>query len=109
VKSILRRAGEQGFEIGIPVIRSEEERRLALRLLSLPETLSAAEDKRAPNYLCDYVFSLAQEFSRFYTEHHIMSENNAGLRAARLGLCKVTLDIIEQILEILGIAVPERM
>ena len=109
VKSILRRAAEAGNQIGAPVIRSEEERRLALRLLSLPEALSAAADKRAPNYLCDYVFTLAQEFSRFYTEHHIMSETDAELRSARLALCGATLAVIEQVLDLLGIAVPERM
>lgn len=109
IKSILRRANEQNFEIGEPVIRSEEERRLALQLLSLPEALLAAEDKRAPNYLCDYVFTLAQEFSRFYTEHHILRETDSDLRAARLGLCAATLSIMEQFLSLLGIEVPERM
>lgn len=109
VKSILRRAAEEGHQIGAPVIRSEEERRLALRLLGLPEALQAAENKRAPNYLCDYVFNLAQEFSRFYTEHHIMSATDSKLQSARLGLCGATLAVIEQILDILGIEVPERM
>jgi arginyl-tRNA synthetase len=109
IKSILRRANEQNFEIGEPVIRSEEERRLALQLLSLPEALLAAEDKRAPNYLCDYVFTLAQEFSRFYTEHHILSETDTDLRAARLALCAAALAIMEQFLSLLGIDVPERM
>ncbi len=109
VKSILRRAAEQGYQIGDPVIRSEEERRLALRLLALPEALLAAESKRAPNFLCDYVFGLAQEFSRFYTEHHIMSETEPNLRSARLGLCGATLAVIERILGVLGIDLPERM
>ena len=39
----------------------------------------AAEDKRAPNILCDYAFTLAQEFSRFYAEHHILSESDAAV------------------------------
>jgi len=109
VQSILRRAQEEGYEIGVPVIRSEEERRLALRLLSLPEALKAAEDKRAPNYLCDYVFTLAQDFSRFYTEHHILSETDTKLQAGRLGISTMTLAAIKQVLDILGIVVPGRM
>jgi arginyl-tRNA synthetase len=109
IKSILRRAAEQGFAVGEPVIRSEEERQLALQLLALPETLLAAEEKRAPHYLCDYVFSLAQGYSRFYTEHHILSESDAGLRAARLGLCAATLGAMATVLSILGIELPERM
>lgn len=109
IKSILRKAHDEKFKSSAPVIRSEEERNLALQLLSLPETLAAAEDKRAPNILCDYVFGLAQSFSRFYAEHHIMSESDAGLRAARLGLCGLTLATLERVLNVLGIMVPERM
>jgi len=109
IKSILRRATEQGFQLGEPEIRSEEERQLALQLLALPETLLAAEEKRAPHSLCDYVFSLAQGFSRFYTEHHILSESDEALRAARLGLCAATLGAMTTVLSILGIEIPERM
>jgi len=109
IKSILRNAQDKGFKNTAPVIRSEEERNLALQLLALPETLAAAEAKRAPNILCDYVFTLAQTFSRFYTEHHIMSESDAALRAARLGLCAATLATFERVLTVLGIQVPQRM
>jgi arginyl-tRNA synthetase len=109
IQSILRKAEDQGFVRGAPVIRSEEERRLALQLLALPDALIAAEEKRAPNILCEYVFELAQKFSRFYTEHHIMRESDAELRAARLGLSALTLAVITRVLYLLGIAVPDRM
>ena len=71
--------------------------------------LAAAEDKRAPNILCEYAFELAQNFSRFYSEHHVLSESDAGLRAARLGLCALVLAALTRILALLGIAIPERM
>jgi arginyl-tRNA synthetase len=109
IQSILRKAGDEGFASGAPLVRSEAERQLALKLLALPETLLAAESKRAPNILCEYVFELAQAFSRFYTEHHIMSEPDAVLRAARLGLCGLTLSVLTRALDLLGITVPERM
>jgi arginyl-tRNA synthetase len=109
IKSILRKARDEKFKSAAPVVRSEEERNLALQLLALPETLTAAEAKRAPNILCDYIFTLAQSFSRFYTEHHIMSESDVSLRAARLGLCALTLATLERALNVLGIIVPERM
>ena len=109
IQSILRRAEGEGHKSGLPVVRSPEERSLALRLLSLPDAMQAAEAKRAPNILCDYAFGLAQDFSRFYTEHHILSESDAELRAARLGLCQVTLDTLIKVLGLLGIEVPARM
>ena len=109
IKSILRKADAEGHTRAAPVIRSEEERQLALQLLGMPEALLNAETKRAPNLICDFVFTLAQNFSRFYTEHHIMSESDEVLRAARLGLCALTLSAIERCLAVLGIEVPQRM
>ena len=109
IQSILRKAQSEGYKSAPPVVRSVEERTLALRLLSLPDAMQAAEDKRAPNILCDFAFSLAQDFSRFYSEHHILSESDGELRAARLGLCQVTLDVITKVLGLLGIEVPARM
>ena len=109
IQSILRRAESEGRVAGAPAIRSPEERKLVLALLGLSEAFGGAENKRAPNILCDYVFTLAQEFSRFYSEHHILSESDAEIRAARLGLCALTLRVFEKVLGVLGIEVPARM
>ncbi|HSZ73882.1 MAG TPA: arginine--tRNA ligase, partial [Rhizomicrobium sp.] len=86
IQSILRKAADEGYISSAPAVHSAEERVLALRLLAMPDVFEAAEAKRAPNLLCDYAFGLAQEFSRFYSEHHILSETDADLRAARLAL-----------------------
>jgi arginyl-tRNA synthetase len=109
IKSILRKAQAEGHARAAPIIASEEERRLALQLLNRNEIMAGAEIKRAPNLICDFVFTLAQNFSRFYTEHHILSETDEALRSARLGLCALTLAEIERLLNLLGIEVPERM
>jgi arginyl-tRNA synthetase len=109
IRSILRKAEEQGFDSAAPVVRSSAERALVLKILALPDAMEAAEEKRAPNILCEYVFELAQEFSRFYAEHHILSEADAELRAARLGLCALTLAVLTKALDLLGIEVPNRM
>jgi arginyl-tRNA synthetase len=109
IRSILRKAEEEGLSPAPPVVRSAEERILVLQILALADAMAAAEDKRAPSVLCEYVFSLAQSFSRFYSEHHILSEKDAGLRAARLGLCGLTLSVLTKVLDLLGIDVPQRM
>jgi arginyl-tRNA synthetase len=108
-RSILRKAQDEGMADATPVVRSAEERSLVLQLLGLPDAMQAAEDKRAPNVLCDYAFTLAQAFSRFYAEHHILSEQDSNLRAARLGLCRLTVDTLTRVLDLLGIEVPQRM
>lgn len=109
IRSILRKAEEGQLRATAPVIASREERELALLLLALPQAFRDAESKRAPNFLCDCAFTIAQSFSRFYTAHHILSETDEGLRTARLGLCRVTLTALNGLLDTLGIPVPERM
>jgi arginyl-tRNA synthetase len=109
IRSILRKAEEQGFVSAPPVVRSPEERALVLQILALADAMESAEEKRAPNFICEYVFSLAQLFSRFYAEHHILSEPDAELRAARLGLCNLTLAVLTKALDLLGIEIPNRM
>jgi arginyl-tRNA synthetase len=109
IQSILRKADSEGYVRAAPSTRSPEERRLLLQLLTLPEAMIGAEARRAPNVLCDYAFALAQEFSRFYTAHHILSETDTALRAARLGLCDLTLRVLVKVLDLLGIEVPARM
>ena len=109
MQSVLRKASDGDYAPGTAAVHSPEERALVLQLLSRADAMIAAEEKRAPNILCDYAFELAQRFSRFYAAHHIMSESDAGLRAARLGLCARTLEVLRGILGLLGIEVPERM
>jgi len=109
MRSILRKADGEGYARRMPAVHSEEERKLLLLLLGLPDAMTNAEAKRAPNVLCDYAFALAQEFSRFYTAHHILSETDSSLRAARLGLCDLTLRVLVKVLDLLGILVPTRM
>ena len=109
IQSILRKAKDEGHVAATPQIRSPEERTLVLQLLSVGDAMVSAEQKRAPNILCDYAFTLAQNFSRFYAEHHILSESDGELRAARLGLSARTLVVLTQILGLLGIEVPQRM
>jgi arginyl-tRNA synthetase len=109
IQSILRKAQDGGYKSAAPIVQSPEERKLALQLLLLPDAMAATEIRRAPNVLCDYAFTLAQEFSRFYSEHHIMSETDGDLRAARLGLCELTLRTLAKVLDVLGIEIPARM
>jgi arginyl-tRNA synthetase len=109
IRSILRKAEARGMTLGAPAIHSPQERALVLRLLGMRDAMAAAEAARAPHILCEYAFALAQDFSRFYGEHHILSETDGALRASRLGLCALVLAVMVRILDLLGIEVPERM
>lgn len=109
VKSLLRRAAEQGAEAGAIWVQSPEERGLALRILAFGEALRTAHQKRMPHHLCDHAFDLAQAFSAFYANARILDEPDASLRASRISLAALTGTQLEITLELLGISPPDRM
>ena len=109
IKSLLKKAEEQGFKPGSIRIEDAAERDLVLALDRLLTSIDTALAKRAPNVLCAFAFELAQSLSRFYAAHHILSETNDPLRASRLTLCAVVLIELELVLALLGIDVPDRM
>ena len=110
IKSILRRAGEAGLVPGsiIPPGR-EAERALMLELTRFPEVLDRTVDFRAPNHLAEYAHDIVTAFNRFYEACHILREEDAERQASWLGLVAFTLRLLERLLDLLGIEVPERM
>ncbi|MDX5393105.1 MAG: arginine--tRNA ligase, partial [Caulobacteraceae bacterium] len=68
-----------------------------------------AYERKAPNFIADHAYKLAQAFSRFYAACPIMAAETAEIRASRLALAAITLRQLELALDLLGIEAPERM
>jgi arginyl-tRNA synthetase len=109
IKSILRKANEQGITPGPISVDHPDERAMVLALDGFDVALRAAYDRRAPHFLAEHAFGLAQTFSSFYNNCPILQEPNADVRSARLALAATTLRQLELALVLLGIATPERM
>jgi arginyl-tRNA synthetase len=108
IKSLLRKA-EYAPQGGPAFILQDADRPLALLLTEFPDHFAGALNNYTPHVICDYVFKLAQAFSTFYAQCHILSEPDQALRSSRLALCAATARMIEVCLGLLGIAIPERM
>ncbi|HZK99573.1 MAG TPA: DALR anticodon-binding domain-containing protein, partial [Caulobacteraceae bacterium] len=67
-----------------------------------------AYDKSAPNLVAEHAWRLAQAFARFYAACPILSAE-AETRASRLTLASLMLEQLGIALELLGIAIPDRM
>ena len=109
IKSLLRKADHTVTPSAGQMVIHDEDRALALLLTQFPDAFDAALNNYAPHHLCDYAYKLAQEFSRFYSSCHILSEENKALKSSRLALCALTVRTMETALGLLGISVPERM
>ncbi|WP_374453148.1 arginine--tRNA ligase [Phenylobacterium sp.] len=108
VKSLLRKAQAEGAEPGPIVVAEPAERDLVLLLDAYDQALADAYDKKAPNFVAEHAYKLAQAFSKFYAACPILSAEPA-VKASRLALAETTLRQLEQALELLGIEAPERM
>lgn len=82
------------------------EKNLAKALLEYKGTLAEAVKEMAPHKLANYLYELAQEFSRFYENCPVAGSKE---EASRAKLVKVYLDTMTHGLNILGIEIPEEM
>ncbi|SFS50604.1 arginine--tRNA ligase [Brevundimonas viscosa] len=109
IKSLLRKAADQGAEPGPIAIGEPAERDLALTLDAFSQAAAEAYDKRMPHVVAEHAYRLAQSFSKFYAACPVLAAPDAALRGSRLALAKATLDQLVIALDLLGIDTPERM
>ena len=109
IKSVLRRASDEGAAAGSIQLKDAAERDLALTLDAFDAAVTEAYDKKAPNAVAEHAYRLAQGFSKFYAACPIMGAPDAALRASRLALAQTTLKQLELAFDLLGISAPERM
>jgi arginyl-tRNA synthetase len=109
MKSVLRKADEQGLTPGPIRISQPHERELALALDGFDAALASAYERRAPHFLAEHAFSLAQAFSGFWVNCPVLQEKDVDLRASRIALTQAALKQLELTLTLLGIEPAERM
>ncbi|HEX2560801.1 arginine--tRNA ligase, partial [Phenylobacterium sp.] len=83
VKSLLAKAAEQNAEPGPVAIAEPAERELALLLDTFDGALAEAYDKKAPHFIAEHAYKLAQAFSKFYAACPILTAEPA-VRGSRL-------------------------
>jgi len=110
VRSIFRAGGVDldgpGHRI---VVHEPGERALALALLGFGGVVTHVGDELEPHRLCGYLFDLAQLFSSFYENCPVLKAEDAATRESRLALCALTLRVLVQGLDLLGVEAPEQM
>jgi len=109
VKSLLRKAADQGATGGEIVIVEPAERDLALTLDAFAQAVVEAYDKRGPHVIAEHAYRLAQSFSKFYAACPILGAPDETARGSRLALAQASLLQLERALDLLGIETPERM
>ena len=111
ISSIIRLADERDENYDYSdhsLLNSNEEKALITYLGEFPEMVLKLHALLQPHLLTVFLSELATLFSRFYTEHKVVSDEN-DLTASRLALCRSTATVIRNGLGLLGIEAPDSM
>lgn len=112
IKSILGKYQEQGGALEQVSIReavNDSEKGLMLELSKYHAMMEAAFEEIAPHRICAYIYDLANAFNRFYHETKILTEEDAQQKGSWIALLKLTKEILETCIDLLGFTAPERM
>lgn len=82
---------------------------LLRKIAEYPERVFLAGAESRPSVLCQYAFDLAQMFSHYYAEVHMVDIEQPSLTGARLGLADAVSQTLMNMMELLNIPVVKAM
>ena len=112
IKSILNKYKENGNTLDDTRILgagSESVKALMLEAAKFGSVMETAYQELAPHKICAYIYDLANAFNRFYHETKILAEEDKAKQKSYIGLLKLTRDILNTCIDLLGFEAPERM
>lgn len=110
IQSLLRKADAKGLSPeDMPTEIHPKEKEILKLLYAFPAIVSEAAAQYSPAVIANYVYELAKEYNQFYQEIHILSETDFAKVALRLRLSSFSAIVIKSAMQMLGIAVPDKM
>lgn len=106
-KNILQKLKNE--EVNKKIVQEDElqyERKLNKKIVQYAEVIRGAVQEKAPYKLCNYLYELAQEFSRFYEYVPVAGSVRVSERKV---MVQAYLNVMVHGLGLLGIEVPEEM
>lgn len=108
--SVLRKAGNITIpsDIDYSILTDEATMNLLKDITRFPDVVKDAAEKYEPFMISRFAVSVAQHFNKFYHDCQINVEDD-NVKMARLKVVSVTMKVIKDALELLGIECPEQM
>jgi arginyl-tRNA synthetase len=113
IASLLARAGPEAVSTALAAsdrgaALEGAERELVKKLLAFGEEVAEAAARRAPHRIATYALELAQVFTAFYRDCHVVGVGGE-VEAQRLALCVAAQRVIARALDLLGVEAPASM
>ena len=113
IKSVFRKADQMGIKPDTSVIAEANPLKKEIELIKLlrkfPDTVTEAATGYSPALIANYCYELSKEYNQFYHDFSILGEEETSLRNFRLVLSKVTSEVLNSGMWLLGIEMPDRM
>lgn len=109
-KSVLEKAGyiPNVKEVNVEKLNDKDSQKIINQLYNFNSILKNVTEKEEPSILARYLVDLAQNFSSFYNNCHIITEDKE-MQDARLYITYMVKTVLEKGINLLGIQVPEKM
>lgn len=109
-KSVLEKAGyiPNVKEVNVEKINDKDSQKIINQLYNFNSILKNVTEKEEPSILARYLVDLAQNFSSFYNNCHVITEDKE-MQDARLYITYMVKTVLEKGINLLGIQVPEKM
>ena len=112
IKSILGKYQQDGGvieDLKLQEATNESEKALMLEIAKFNEMINNVYAEIAPHKICAYIYDVANAFNKFYHETKILAEEDAQKKACYIAFLKLTKDVLETCIDLLGFEAPERM
>ena len=112
IKSILAKyaaTGKNADNAKLQKADSDAEKELMLGLSGFNAMMENAWTEMAPHKVCAYIYDLANAFNHFYHATNIMQEEDDTKQAGYIALLRLTKEILEVCIDVLGFSAPDRM
>ncbi len=114
ISALLRKAREDRLDFSNPVFEKlgtldESVINIIYMLNGLPQLIADAAENYSPSQIAQYIYDIAKEYNRFYTEESIFNEPDEERKLFKLAFSEMVARTIHFTMGLLGIRVPERM
>ena len=113
IQSVLRKAKDAGIDVNKLAengFELNEKETLVIKSLSnFPQVVKQAGENYSPALVANYIYDLVKTYNQFYHDCSILGESDERKKQLRIIITKITGEVIEKALDLLGIEVPERM
>lgn len=113
IRSIIRRAEEQGLQLTVPaagaVELNEKEISLIQKIAEYPAAVAQAGMDYSPSGIANYCYELTKAFNQFYHDYSVLSADTPEQKQLRVAISANVAKTIKNGMALLGIEVPERM